>query len=90
MSDGPFPLRRKHARVRGVERSLLDLPPRLRAELVKDSPPRGAARGREFSTAEAAQFFERSTQWVYWGLRNEVFCDAKGKPVVPERGHQHG
>lgn len=38
-----------------------------------------------FSTAEAAEFFDRSNQWLYWGLRNGVFEDAEGNPLNPER-----
>ena len=45
-----------------------------------------AATGVEpiFSTAEAAQFFDRSNQWLYWGLREKIFVDEAGNPIVPD------
>jgi hypothetical protein len=38
-----------------------------------------------YSTTEAAEFFDRSNQWIYWGLRNAVFTDDRGLPLQPER-----
>lgn len=38
-----------------------------------------------FSTSEAAEFFDRSNQWLYWGLRTGVFTDDKGVTITPER-----
>lgn len=38
-----------------------------------------------FSTAEAAEFFGRSNQWIYWGLRNEIFTYVDGTLIQPER-----
>lgn len=46
-----------------------------------------------YSTIEAAQFFDKTNQWMYWGLRTEiggkpvepVFTYADGSPIVPER-----
>lgn len=41
-----------------------------------------------FSTSEAAEFFDRSSQWLYWGLREQVFTTADGTPIDPDRiGH---
>jgi hypothetical protein len=41
-----------------------------------------------FSTSEAAEFFDRSNQWLYWGLREGVFTYANGTPIDPDRiGH---
>ena len=41
-----------------------------------------------FSTSEAAEFFDRSNQWLYWGLREGVFTHADGTLIEPERiGH---
>lgn len=37
-----------------------------------------------FSTSEAAEFFDRSNQWLYWGLREGIFVDADGEPIVPD------
>lgn len=37
-----------------------------------------------YSTAEAAQFFDRSNQWLYWGLREKIFVDEGGEPIVPD------
>ena len=38
-----------------------------------------------FSTTEAAEFFDRSNQWLYWGLREGVFIDDFGVPLDPAR-----
>ena len=44
-----------------------------------------------YSSSEVAEFFGRTTQWVYWGLRSpekggtQVFTYADGSPIVPER-----
>lgn len=46
---------------------------------------------KAFSTSQAAEFFGRSTQWVYWGLRKDartgeqVFVYRDGTPIQPER-----
>jgi hypothetical protein len=42
-------------------------------------------REKYFSTAEAAGFFNKSNQWLYWGMRNEIFLDPEGKPIEPLR-----
>lgn len=39
-----------------------------------------------YSTLEAAQlFFDKTDQWIYWGLREGVFVDEKGKKISPVR-----
>jgi hypothetical protein len=38
-----------------------------------------------FSTSEAAEFFDRSNQWLYWGLREGVFLDEDGTAITPDR-----
>src|SRR5947209_5880669 len=38
-----------------------------------------------YSTTEAAEFFDRSNQWLYWGLREGVFTDDDGNPIDPDR-----
>jgi hypothetical protein len=38
-----------------------------------------------FSTSEAAEFFDRSNQWLYWGLREKVFVRSDGTPIDPDR-----
>lgn len=38
-----------------------------------------------YSTSEAAEFFDRSNQWLYWGLREQVFTHEDGTPIVPDR-----
>lgn len=58
---------------------------RRTAQLEAEEPPPSAYTYPVFSTAEAAQFFDRSTQWIYWGLRNDVFRDKNGEPIIPER-----
>lgn len=38
-----------------------------------------------YSTAEAAAFFGKSNQWLYWGMRNKIFVDANGSLIEPIR-----
>ena len=38
-----------------------------------------------YSTGEAAKFFGRSNQWLYWGLREGIFTYKDGTPILPER-----
>ena len=38
-----------------------------------------------YSTAEAAEFFGKSNQWLYWGLRNNIFVDVNGQTIEPHR-----
>lgn len=38
-----------------------------------------------YSTTEAAEFFDRSNQWLYWGLREKVFTDEDGTPIELDR-----
>ncbi|QIG58355.1 hypothetical protein SEA_SKOG_203 [Gordonia phage Skog] len=38
-----------------------------------------------FSTQDVSEFFDRSVQWVYWGLRKKTFLHNDGTPVEPER-----
>lgn len=44
-----------------------------------------------FSTSKTAEFFGRSTQWMYWGLRPDPrtkehpFSYKDGTPILPER-----
>ena len=43
------------------------------------------------STTEAAEYFDRTTQWIYWGLKPDektgehVFVWPDGSPIVPDR-----
>jgi hypothetical protein len=38
-----------------------------------------------YSTSQAAQFFGKSNQWLYWGLRKSIFTYKNGTPIQPER-----
>ena len=38
-----------------------------------------------YSTSEAAQFFNKSNQWLYWGMRKGIFTDIEGNPITPIR-----
>jgi hypothetical protein len=38
-----------------------------------------------FSTTDTAEFFDRTNQWLYWGLREGVFTHEDGKLVDPDR-----
>lgn len=43
-----------------------------------------------YSTAQAAAFFGRTAQWIYWCLRNGIFTYRDGTPILPERvGKNH-
>lgn len=37
------------------------------------------------STDEAAEYFDRTPQWIYWGLAGKIFVWPDGSPIVPER-----
>ena len=38
-----------------------------------------------YSTTETAEFFDRSNQWLYWGMREGIFVYPDGTPITPER-----
>lgn len=38
-----------------------------------------------FSTTDTAEFFDRTNQWLYWGLREGVFTHEDGSLVDPDR-----
>lgn len=39
-----------------------------------------------YSTVEAADlFFDKTDQWMYWGLRENIFVDEKGRNIKPKR-----
>lgn len=38
-----------------------------------------------YSTSEAAQFFGKSNQWLYWGMRNNIFTNPDGSKIEPQR-----
>lgn len=43
------------------------------------------------STTEAAEYFDRTSQWIYWGLKPDentgerIFVWPDGSPIIPER-----
>lgn len=39
---------------------------------------------RSYSTSQAAAFFGKSNQWMYWGLRKGIFTYKDGTPIEPE------
>lgn len=49
-----------------------------------------------YSTTEAAQFFDKTNQWLYWGMGRDakggtpVFVTPDGKPIVPDRVGETG
>lgn len=62
--------------------------PRAADEMSDEELLRDAGVEPIFSTTEAAEFFDRSNQWLYWGLREGVFTEADGTPIDPDRiGH---
>lgn len=38
-----------------------------------------------YSTSEAAKFFDKSNQWLYWGMRNNIFTNPDGTKIEPDR-----
>jgi hypothetical protein len=63
----------------------LDIPDITDEELLQE-----AGVEQVYSTNDVADFFDRSNQWLYWGLRSEdgkppVFSYEDGTPIVPER-----
>ena len=40
------------------------------------------ADSKTYSTSEVADFFGKSNQWVYWGMRNAVFIYPPDAPLV--------
>ncbi len=72
---------------RGV--SVVDRPP-LEIDETPVERPGGdlmADAGLElsYSTDSAAEFFNRSNQWLYWGLREKVFTYEDGTTIEPIR-----
>jgi len=61
--------------------------PRLGALVVDEEPEQEVLAGVEkvYSTSEAAKFFGKSNQWLYWGMRNNIFTHPDGTVIVPER-----
>ena len=56
--------------------------------LMEDTDPVGGLLDgvdKVYSTSEAARFFDMSNQWLYWGMRNNVFTYLDGTPIQPER-----
>jgi hypothetical protein len=59
--------------------------------LVVDEDPNATAQEmlagvqRVYSTSEAAKFFGKSNQWLYWGMRNTIFTQPDGTRIEPER-----
>ena len=39
---------------------------------------------KAYSTSQAARFFGKSNQWIYWGLKG-IFTYKDGTPIEPER-----
>ena len=59
--------------------------------LVVDEDPTATAQEmlagvqKVYSTSEAAKFFGKSNQWLYWGMRNSIFKQPDGDRIEPER-----
>ena len=43
-----------------------------------------------FSTGQVAEFFGKSVQWVYWGMRDRVFTYPNGSVIEPDRLGKNG
>jgi len=80
------PKRKYRPRKKKVEKhDGLDIPPITDEELMSS-----AGVDQVYSTNDVGDFFDRSNQWLYWGLRQEdgkppVFTYEDGSPIVPER-----
>jgi hypothetical protein len=63
--------------------------PHLGALVVDEEPVTNqellAGVEKVYSTSEAAQFFGKSNQWLYWGMRNNIFTQPDGSKIEPER-----
>jgi len=73
-----------------IERALMD--PAHQPTTVCDVPPPMATTVGEkfYSTADAARFFGKSVQWVYWAMRTGVFIHPDGTPIEPIRVGRNG
>jgi hypothetical protein len=73
-----------------IERELLD--PACPPAPVPDAPAPAATEVGEkyYSTSEAARFFGKSVQWVYWAMRTGVFTQPDGEPIEPIRVGKNG
>ena len=64
--------------------------PHIGALVVDESPAASAQEmlagvEKVYSTSEAAKFFGKSNQWLYWGMRNNIFTQPDGSRIEPER-----
>lgn len=59
--------------------------------LVVDNNPMAVAEemlagvAKVYSTSQASKFFNKSNQWLYWGMRNNIFTQVDGSRIEPER-----
>jgi len=79
--------RRKPGRPRREDRDPIDV---QIADINDDDLLSDAGVEPFYSTTEAAQFFDRTTQWIYWGLGRAgedgpKFVYVDGTPIVPDR-----
>ena len=63
----------------------LQQPPRMGRLIDTDDDELMTGVEKVYSTAEAAEFFGKSNQWLYWGLRNNIFVDVNGNTIEPHR-----
>ena len=61
-----------------------------RAMLAKEFDEETLLEGVEksYSTSQAAKFFGRSNQWLYWGLREGIFTYKNGDPDPARAGRE--
>jgi len=83
--NGKKPVRKYTRKKKELIPDNLDIPEITDEELLS-----GAGVEQVYSTNEVGDFFDRSNQWLYWGLRSEngkppVFQYEDGTPIVPER-----
>jgi len=66
---------------------IVDVPPISDEDLIADLGVEPV-----FSTSEAAEFFDKTSQWLYWGMRPDrktgeiPFTYEDGTPIRPDRG----
>ena len=79
-APAPKPKRKYQRRKKELVPDNVDIPDITDEELLN-----AAGVQQVYSTNDVADFFDRSNQWLYWGLREGIFTDEDGAPVIPER-----
>lgn len=80
-SASPEPPRRKYQR-----KPKKEVPDDVEIPEISDEDLlSGAGVEQIYSTNDVADFFDRSNQWLYWGLREGIFTHEDGTAIEPDR-----